>query len=203
MPRQTHRRLPGALLVIAASVPLLLSSCASRKADASPPAPAPVIPVSTVNAPLSVPQTQVEPLPPQPVPVAAIPARPTTAPAIAGPEELPPAEPQPPSPSSPAAPPVVETPARTPSVPQLGRLLTADQRREYNRVISENVLAAQASLDLLQKRPIGESQRSAIERVRSFLMQVDEARGSDLELARSLSDRARLLAEDMVRNMPR
>jgi hypothetical protein len=32
---------------------------------------------------------------------------------------------------------------------------------------------------------------------------VDEARRSDLELARSLSDRARLLAEDMVKNMPR
>jgi hypothetical protein len=86
----------------------------------------------------------------------------------------------------------------------LGRLLTAEQRREYNRVISQNVLAAQTSLDLLQKRPLREAQqRSAIERVRSFLVQVDEARRSDLELARSLSDRARLLAEDMVKNLPR
>lgn len=202
MPSQTHRRLRGALLLIAISVPLLLSSCAKRKADASPPAPTPVIPPSTAKAPLSVPQTQVELLPPQPIPVAAIPARPTTAPPIAGPEP-PPVQPKPPSRTTPAAPTVVETPPPTAPVPQLGRLLTADQRREYNRVISENVLAAQASLDLLQKRPIGEAQRSSMERVRSFLVQVDEARGSDLELARNLSDRARLLAEDMVRNMAR
>lgn len=202
MPHETHRRLQGALLLTAIGIPLALSSCANRKADASPPTPAPVAPPSTAILPLSVPQTRVVLLPPQPVPAAAIPDRPATTPAIAGPE-LPPAQPKPPSPSSPAAPAVVETPSRTPPVPQLGRLLTADQRREYNRVISENVLAAQASLDLLQKRPIGEAQRSAMERVRSFLMQVDEARGSDLELARNLSDRARLLAEDMVRNMPR
>ena len=97
----------------------------------------------------------------------------------------------------------METPAPTPAVPQLGRLLTADQKREYNRLISQNVLAAEASLDLLQKRPLRQAQRSAMERVRSFLVQVEEARRSDLELARSLSDRARLLAEDMVRNMPR
>jgi hypothetical protein len=202
MPGETRFRLRRALLLIAVGFPLLLSSCARRQADASPPTPTPVIPASTTNPPLSVPQTQVALLPPQPVPAAAIPARPITEPAIVGPE-LPPAAPDPPSPSSAATPTVVETPARTPPVPQLGRLLTADQRREYNRVISENVLAAQASLDLLQKRPLAEAQRSAVERVQSFLMQVDEARGSDLELARNLSDRARLLAEDMVRNMPR
>ncbi len=202
MPCKTHRRLRGALLLTAVGLPLLLSSCAKRKADASPPTPTPVAPPSTANEPLSVPQTQVELLPPQPIPVAAIPARPTTTPTIVGPEP-PPAQPQPPSPASPTPPAVVETPAPTPPVPQLGRLLTAEQRREYNRAINANVLAAEASLDLLQKRPIGDAQRSAMERVRSFLTQVNETRGSDLELARNLSDRARLLAEDMVRNMPR
>ena len=154
-----------------------------------------------MNGPVSVTQTQVELLPPQPVPEAAIPARPTTT-AIAGPQP-PPVSPQSPEPASTQTPIVVETPAPTPALPQLGRLLTADQRREYNRMISQNVIAAQASLDLLQKRPLREAQRSAIERVRSFLVQVDEARRTDLELARSLSDRARLLAEDMVKNMPR
>lgn len=190
-----------ALLLIAFGLPVFLSSCARRRADASPPATAPAIPPPAVSGPLSVPQTQVELLPPQPVPEAAIPARPTTT-AIVGPE-LPPASPESPSPPSTQTPPAAEPPAPAPAVPQLGRLLTAEQRREYNRVISQNVLAAQTSLDLLQKRPLREAQRSAIERVRSFLVQVDEARRSDLELARSLSDRARLLAEDMVKNLPR
>jgi hypothetical protein len=200
MPCKSRGRQRCAFLLIAVCLPLLLSSCANRRADASPPTTAPAIPAPTVNGPVSVPQTPVELLPPQPVPEAAIPARPTTA-AIVGPQP-PPASPEPPSPSA-QTPIAVEAPAPTPAVPQLGRLLTADQRREYNRVISQNVLAAQASLELLQKRPLREAQRSAIERVRSFLVQVDEARRSDLELARSLSDRARLLAEDMVRNMPR
>jgi len=201
MPCESRGRQRYALLLIAVCFPLLLSSCASRQADASPPTtPAPTIPTPTMNGPVSVPQTQVDLLPPQPVPEAAIPARPTTT-AIVGPLR-PPATPELPSPSA-QTPIAVETPPPPPAVPQLGRLITADQRREYNRMISQNVLAAQASLELLQKRPLREAQRSAIERVRSFLVQVDEARRSDLELARSLSDRARLLAEDMVKNMPR
>jgi hypothetical protein len=199
MPSRSCERRRWALVLIAVCLPLLLSSCASRRADASPPTPAPITPTPTVTAPISVTQTQVQLPPPQPVPEAAIPARPPTT-AIVGPER-PPASPESPAPSAP--PTAVEPPAPTPAVPQLGRLLTADQRREYNRVINQNVLAAQASLDSLQQRPLREAQRSAIERVRSFLVQVEEARRSDLELARSLSDRARLLAEDMVRNMPR
>lgn len=198
---KSHSRQRCALLLIAVGLPFFLGSCANRRADASPPTPAPVIPAPAMNGPVSVPQTQVELLPPQPVPEEAIPPRPTAT-AIVGPQ-VPPASPQSPPPSAAETPTVVETPAPTPAVPQLGRLLTADQRREYNRTISQNVLAAQASLDLLQKRPLRQAQRSAIERVQSFLVQVDEARRSDLELARSLSDRARLLAEDMVRNMPR
>lgn len=201
MPSKSRRRRRCALLLVAVCLPSLLSSCASRRADASTPVPAPVVLEPTVSGPVSVPQTQVELLPPQPVPEAAVPARPTTT-AIAGPQPPPDSQP-PPAPTSVQTPIAVETPTPTPAVPQLGRLLTADQRREYNRMISQNVLAAQASLDLLQKRPLREAQRSAIERVRSFLVQVDEARRTDLELARSLSDRARLLAEDMVRNMPR
>ena len=199
MPHGSRDRQRCALLVIAVCL-VLLSSCARRRADASPPTTVPVIPAPTITGPVSVPQTQAELLPPQPVPEAAIPPRPTTTP-IVGPQP-PPDSPQEPPPSA-QTPVAVETPAPTPAVPQLGRLLTADQRREYNRVITQYVLAARASLDLLQKRPLREPQRSAIERVRSFLVQVEEARRSDLELARSLSDRARLLAEDMVRNMPR
>jgi len=201
MPSKSPGRQRCALLLIAVGLSLLLSSCANRRADASPPTPAPTIAPPDTSGPVSVPQTQVELPPSQPIPEGAVPTRPTTA-AIVGPQ-LPPDSPQSPLPSSTETPVAVEPPARTPAVPQLGRLLTADQRREYNRMISQNVLAAQASLDLLQKRPLREAQRSSIERVRSFLVQVDEARRSDLELARSLSDRARLLAEDMVRNMPR
>jgi hypothetical protein len=39
-----------------------------------------------------------------------------------------------------------------------------------------------------------------VRRIREFLRQVDESRSTDVGLARNLSERARLLAEDLVRN---
>ena len=136
---------------------------------------------------------------------ASVPTTPSTV--AASPTAEGPVQPAPePSPAA-AAPqptvPRVQTPPPPTAVPQLGRLLTGAQKQEYNRVISENVLAASGSLDLLARVRLTANQRQEVERVRAFLLQVDEARGRDLELARSLSDRARLLAEDMVRNVPR
>ncbi len=190
--RRTAPAVAACLLTVA------LSSCANRQADASPPATAPA-PVATAEptGPISIPQTQVELPPPQPVPEGAVPPRVNSG-VLAGPPV-----PENRAPEPQAAPPTPTQTAQDPApsaLPQLGRLLTAAQRREYNRVISENVLAAEASLDLLRRRPGASSRQSEVNRVRAFLSQVEGARGSDLELARSLSERARLLAENLVRN---
>lgn len=179
-----------------------LSSCANRRAAASPPVTFPTIAVSppAASGPISVPQTQEDLPPEQPVPEAAIPVR--TAEAMVGPQPIPAQPPAQPRTAPPAA--AVEAPPPpAAAVPQLGRLLTEERKREYNRVINDNVAAVQANLQLLGRRPLSESQRPAVERVKAFLQQVEAARGSDLELARSLSDRARLLADDLVRNLPR
>ncbi len=203
MPRKSSGERRLAALAVAVLVSLaVLSSCASKQADASvPTTPSTVAASPTPEAPLSVPQTQVVLPPAQPVPEAAIPPRPTTT-AVMGPVQPAP-EPSPPAAAPQPTVPRVQTPPPPAAVPQLGRLLTGAQKREYNRVISENVLAARGSLDLLARLRLTANQRQEVERVRAFLLQVDEARGRDLELARSLSDRARLLAEDMVRNVPR
>lgn len=203
MPRHLDSAFRRTILVGAVCLSAsLLSSCASKQATASgPTAPAPVAAAEPVRGPLSVPQTQ-DVLPPaQEVPEGAIPPRQTTVAAI---DAVLPVSPEPDldvgggpevRPTPPPSQPVL--------VPQLGRILTAQQRQEYNRVISQNVLAAQSSLELLARRPLSAAQQSGVNRVKAFLVQVDQARGSDLELARSLSDRSRLLAEDMVRNLPR
>lgn len=203
MPRKSSGERRLAALVVAGLVSLaVFSSCASKQVDASvPTTPSTVAASPTAEAPLSVPQTQVVLPPAQPVPEAAIPPRPTTT-AVMGPVQPAP-EPSPAAAAPQPTVPRVQTPPPPTAVPQLGRLLTGAQKQEYNRVISENVLAASGSLDLLARVRLTANQRQEVERVRAFLLQVDEARGRDLELARSLSDRARLLAEDMVRNVPR
>jgi hypothetical protein len=180
----------------------LLSSCASKQAAASVPnPPVPVAVSAPVLGPLSVPQTQVVLPPAQSVPEGAVPPRQTTVAAM-GPSQPVSSELDVPVGAGPAIRPA-QPAARPVAVPQLGRILTAQQRQEYNRVIGQNVLAAQSSLDLLARRRLSATQQSGVNRVKAFLAQVDQARGSDLELARSLSDRARLLAEDMVRNLSR
>lgn len=203
MPRKSNGEHCLAALAVTVLVSIaVLSSCASKQVDASvPTTPSTVAASPTAAAPLSVPQTQVVLPPAQPVPEAAIPPRPTTT-AVMGPIQP---TPEPPPPTAAPQPTVqrVQTPPPPTAVPQLGRLLTGAQTRAYNRVISENVLAARGSLDLLARMRLTANQRQEVERVRAFLLQADEARGRDLELARSLSDRARLLAEDMVRNVPR
>ena len=203
MPRQLDSVFRRTLLVGAVCLSVsLLSSCASKQAAASgPSAPAPVAIAVPVRGPLSVPQTQVVLPPAQPVPDGAIPPRQTTVAAI---DPAPPVSREP-DPVVGGGPTVRPTQPQAPAVavPQLGRILTAQQRQEYNRVIGQNVLAAQSSLDLLARQRLTAAQQSGVNRVKAFLVQVDQARGSDLELARSLSDRSRLLAEDMVRNLSR
>lgn len=203
MPRKLDSAFRRTFLVSAICLTVsLLSSCASKQATASVPnTPAPVAVAAPALGPLSVPQTQIVLPPAQPVPDGAIPPRQT---AVAA---MDPALPVSTEPDVPVGQGPAVRPARPPAppvaVPQLGRILTAQQRQEYNRVIGQNVLAAQSSLDLLARRRLTGAQQSGVNRVKAFLSQVDEARGSDLELARSLSDRARLLAEDMVRNLSR
>ena len=188
------------------------SGCAKRRADAAPTAPpAPIAKVEPVvetpPGPLSEPQTKAELPEPQAVPEGAAPA-PRGPFAYEAPEvaELP-AEPKPkPAPTRPAtgspappAEPVVE-PSEPAPVPQLGPLISDQQRIALQREVDRNFEQTRAALSTLMGRRLSADQTEGVRRIREFLRQAQEARAGDAQLARSLSERARLLAEDLVKN---
>jgi hypothetical protein len=85
-------------------------------------------------------------------------------------------------------------------VPQLGPLISDQQRQAFQREIDRNLELTRAALATLMGRRLNADQSLGVRRIRDFLRQVDESRSSDSALARNLSERARLLAEDLVRN---
>jgi hypothetical protein len=189
-----------------------VSGCAKRRADAAPTAPAAPAPtvapaVHAPPGPLSEPQTKAELPEPQAVPdgaapapkgpfareepeVAELPANPTPKPA--------PTRPATGSPAPPAEP-IVE-PTEPAPVPQLGPLISDQQRIALQRDVDRNFEQTRAALSTLMGRRLSADQTEGVRRIREFLRQAQEARASDAQLARSLSERARLLAEDLVKN---
>jgi hypothetical protein len=85
-------------------------------------------------------------------------------------------------------------------VPQLGPLISDQQRQIYQREIDRNLDQTRAALNTLMGKRLTADQGEGVRRIREFLRQVDESRASDVALARNLAERARLLAEDLVRN---
>jgi hypothetical protein len=201
------------LVAAALAVASGFSGCANRRADAAPVAPPVAIPAASTPmlepppGPLSEPQTRAELPPPQDVPAGAAPAPKGPfayeAPEVA--EAPPPPEPKPaparPSGGGAAAPvePAVEAAAPAP-VPQLGPLISDQQRQIYQREIDRNLDQTRAALNTLMGKRLTADQGEGVRRIREFLRQVDESRASDVALARNLAERARLLAEDLVRN---
>lgn len=98
--------------------------------------------------------------------------------------------------------PAETTPAPAPEEPvlQLAPLLTAEQQTAYNTAIDAALQRAEANLARLDPRRLKGSQRSNFQRVRLFIQQAQQTRASDLAVAKSLADRADLLAQDLARN---
>jgi hypothetical protein len=88
------------------------------------------------------------------------------------------------------------------SVPQLGQMLSPDQRQKFNQAIDQAIRKAQERLEvvLVNSAKLNEEQHTTIKRIRAFIRQAEEARGQDLTIARNLADRAQLLAEDLAKN---
>jgi hypothetical protein len=117
--------------------------------------------------------------PPQPTPAAKKPPRTATAPA--------------PAPSTPATPPAPAAPA-----PKLGDILTPDERKQINAAIDQSLSRAQASLNSVGGRQLSKDQQAQVEQIRNFIGQAQATRASDPSGARSLSERAEVLARDLV-----
>ena len=97
--------------------------------------------------------------------------------------------------AGPAEPPSAESAENT---PQLGQILSPEQRREYRQEVRANLERARRSIAIVRKRNPTAEQQSARARVETFISQAERAQQTDLILARSLAERAALLAEDLA-----
>lgn len=93
-------------------------------------------------------------------------------------------------PASPAAPPAPP--------PRLGDILTADEQRQYSAAIDKSLSHAQTSLSSISARHLSKDQQAQAEQVRNFLQQAQATRGSDPAGAKSLAERAEVLARDLA-----
>jgi outer membrane biosynthesis protein TonB len=101
-------------------------------------------------------------------------------------------------PPAPAQEPVTEP---APPVPDLEQILTPQQQQEYNQAIDRSIDRAQRNLAALGGRRLNPEQTLAVERIKTFIQQALEARKTDLLRAKSLAERADVLAEDLLRSV--
>jgi hypothetical protein len=119
--------------------------------------------------------------PPQPVPAVKKPTRPATvAPAPA------------PTPVTPAA------PAPAAPAPKLGDILTPDEQKQYSASIDQSLSHAQTSLSSIGSRQLTKDQQAEAEQIRNFIQQAQDTRSSDPAGAKSLAERAEVLARDLA-----
>ena len=127
------------------------------------------------------------------------PATPPPAPAAAAPAESTPA---PPPPRKPAPRPEPPKPAPAPTEsPRLGALLTPEQQRDQNARIDHSLGAAAKSLSAVENRTLLTAQQAAVTQIRGFMAQAEQLRKTDLTGARSLAERAQLLARDLLNSL--
>jgi len=165
-----------------------------------PPAPAPAAPVAppkprevTLPAPPRLPATE--------------PDIGQTGPSLPG-ESLPPPPHRRPKPrphedadAQPAAPePEPEPPAAVP-LPQFEQILSPEQKQAYTQEIDRNIADAQKAVSAVEGRRLSGEQATYLARVRAFIEQANEARKADLFRARNLAERAKVLAEDLVKSV--
>jgi len=93
-----------------------------------------------------------------------------------------------------------EPPAAVP-LPQFEQVLTPEQTKAYNEEIERNIADAQRAVAMVENRRLNGEQTTYLARVRAFIDQANEARKADLFRARNLSERARVLAEDLLKSV--
>lgn len=188
-----------------------LSSCSLFHARVKPKTPVQVIEAPPVTPPPPPPKveapprvenpktTQIQTLPEAAQPRMEAPTKPAVKPPRVS-KKTPAAVPKPVAP--PPAP--TETTAEAPpttGVPQLAPLLTQQQQQAYNAAVDAAIGRAQANLGRLGNRRLTEEQLATRDRVRAFIQQATEARATDLKVAKSLAERADLLADDLARSL--
>lgn len=116
--------------------------------------------------------------------------------------QAPPPIPRKPAPSPPASPqPSTPQPSVPAPAPQLGDVVTPDAQRQYNAAIDQSLARAQASLAAIGNRQLNKERQGLVEQIRNLIGQARAARTSDLPGAKSLAQRAEVLAKDLAASL--
>ena len=110
-----------------------------------------------------------------------------------------------PPPAPPRRPPVVAAPrpapppvaVESPASPRLGQIFTAEQLRDYNRAFDDSLARVRMILAVAAGRKLTPQQTGIVARIRTFMMQAEQARQQDLVTAVGLARRADVLAQDL------
>lgn len=179
------------------------SSCRKRRVDV----PAALPPPSTTapdqsRSPAPTPGTTTAPVPHPASPVKEQPKYQVNRPPQSA--EPQPQQPAPPRRSSrPSNGPTAEpnTAGQPNQAPRLGDILTPEQERQYNAAIDQSLARAQTSLGSIATRQLTKDQQAVSAQIQSFIQQAQTTRKSNLPAARSLAERADVLARDLVESL--
>lgn len=99
----------------------------------------------------------------------------------------------------PVEPPADAPPANPPV--KLSLLLTLDQQREYTQAIAQSCDHARRVADAARPRSLSDSQKLTLRQIDSFVAQALDLKSQDLEAAKSLAERADLLAQQLAKEL--
>ena len=191
------------------SVTLVTSSCSliRRNQGKTPP---PVIAAPPTKPPETVENPQVPP-PPKveqsasptltPPETTQIPAKPPTPKPVKRPARR---NPVPVRAQLPPPPPTVEAQPQTPvatapdSTFVLAPILSTAQQEAFNKAIDAAVQQTESDLAALANKQLNPAQRANADRAKSFISQAQQTRTTDLVTAKTLADRASVLAQSLV-----
>jgi hypothetical protein len=88
--------------------------------------------------------------------------------------------------------------AKPVAAPQLVDIVTPDQQRQWNAASDQSLSHAQASLAGIANRQLTKDQQGSVEQIRNIMQQAQASRKSDLPGAKSLAERAEVLAKDLA-----
>lgn len=202
----------SAVLALAVSAPSCRLFHRSAKTAPPPPRPSSTGPATaqpggtgaqesekTLPAPPQIPPQKPDLSQTPPVPAEKLPPPPRrrkhAAPAHENTETPPPAQPPVP-PAEQAAGAGSQAPVR-----QLEQLLSPEQAQVYNEAIDRSIQNARQKIAALRGHRLTGEQKTYLDRIRAFIDQATEARKTDLFRAKSLAERASVLAEDLLRSI--
>jgi hypothetical protein len=80
-------------------------------------------------------------------------------------------------------------------------MLTPEQERQYNAAMDRCLQRAQANISTVLKRQLSKEQQGVVAQVQSFMDQAQSTRKTNLTAAKSLAERADVLARELARTV--